>query len=275
MSAERSSLRDVQARFYSLVTAPQGVALGLTQESLTSQDLESDICGDERLSATERLDVYANMYFFRILDVLRDDYPRLLAVVGDGEFHNLVTDYLLACRPASFTLRNVGSRLSGFLAAHRLSADQPWLADLAQLERQRIEVFDAADSEALSLLDLQTIAPEAFADLRVQLITAHTTFEAGYAIEPVWSNRASADEQPSPVAEPHTVLVWRQDPMVYQRPLDALETALYSSLRRGVAFGLLCEQISELRPDRDVAQLAFELLGRLVNDGLLAAGQIM
>jgi len=274
MPAERSSLRDIQARFYSLVTAPQGVALGLVEEGLTSKDLAIDICGDERLSATERLDLYANMYFFRILDVLRDDYPRLRAVVGDGEFHNLVTDYLLACRPASFSLRNAGSRLPGFLASHRLSVHQSWLSDLAQLERQRIEVFDAADSEVLSVPDLQRIAPGAFADLHVQLIAAHTTFEAGYAVEPVWSNGPGEVEGPSPAADPHTVLVWRQDPLVYHRRLDALETALYPSLRRGVAFGLVCEQISQMRSDRDVAQLAFEFLGRLVNDGLLAVASM-
>ena len=73
---------------------------------------------DAKLSAVDRLDVYANMYFFRMLDVLRDDYAKVVAVVGDDAFHNLVTDYLVACRPAHPSLREVGARLPGFLARH-------------------------------------------------------------------------------------------------------------------------------------------------------------
>ena len=70
-------LAALQKLFHGLATAPEGVEPGLAQLGLTASDLSAVIAGDERLSAIERLDIYANMYFFRLLDVLRDDFPKL------------------------------------------------------------------------------------------------------------------------------------------------------------------------------------------------------
>ena len=115
------------------------------------------VAGDARLSAVERLDVYATMYFVRIHDVLRDEYARTAAVLGGEAFHDLVTDYLQACPPAHPSLREAGARLPAFLAAHALAADRPWLAELARLERARLEVFDGPDAAPLSIAALRDV----------------------------------------------------------------------------------------------------------------------
>jgi len=180
------SLREVQARFYELVTAPEGVARALAARGELPADLERLIMSANALSAVDRLDIYANMYFYRILDVLRGDYPKLLAVVGDAAFHNVATDYLLACRPADPSLRNAGDRLPGFVRTHALGLERPWLADLAALERQRIEVFDARDADPLTLERLRTLAPDAFAQLSIRLIPAHALLRVEHAVEDVW-----------------------------------------------------------------------------------------
>src|SRR4029077_19404566 len=99
--------------------------------------IEAAIVGDERASAIERLDVYANMYFFRILDALRGDYPKVLAVVGDDAFHNLATDYLQAHPSRHPSLRFVGAALPAFLRGHALAGPRPWLPGLAPLEWAR------------------------------------------------------------------------------------------------------------------------------------------
>ena len=79
-------------------------------------DVDEMIAGDARLSPEARLDIYAEMYFFRIHDVLRDEAPRTAAVLGGAAFHDLVTDYLRACPPNHPSLREAGARLPAFLA---------------------------------------------------------------------------------------------------------------------------------------------------------------
>ncbi|MGH7820183.1 MAG: HvfC/BufC family peptide modification chaperone, partial [Candidatus Binatia bacterium] len=90
-----TSLDETQRIFFELIRAPEGVRQGLgalaDRERRLPLGLEGLIAGDERLSSIARLDVYANMYFYRILDVLKEDFPALLAVIGDTRFHNLVT----------------------------------------------------------------------------------------------------------------------------------------------------------------------------------------
>ena len=91
-------LVDTQARFAALVTARDSVAEIAARDGDARAAVDAMVVGDARLSAVERLDVYASMYFVRIHDVLRGEYARTVAVVGGEAFHGLVTDYLRRSR---------------------------------------------------------------------------------------------------------------------------------------------------------------------------------
>jgi len=149
------ALRDTEELFWKLISAPEGVSEGLRQIDMKPEALARIIGGDARLDAVQRLDVYANMYFWRLLDILRGDYTAVVAAVGDDHFHNLVTDYLIACPSAHPSVRNVGERLAGYLKTHALGVERPWLVELARLERARVELFDGPDGEPLALDELR------------------------------------------------------------------------------------------------------------------------
>src|ERR1700747_3280983 len=70
---------------------------------------------NNQLTAVERLEIYSRSYWFRVLDSLYDDFPGLRAVLGERAFHRLSRAYLADCPSRSFTLRNLGSRLAGWL----------------------------------------------------------------------------------------------------------------------------------------------------------------
>ena len=93
------------------------------------------IAGDDRLSAEERVNIYANMYFYRILEVLEEDFPATRAVLGPERFHNLVTGYLIEYPPAHFSISYAGNHLADFLGDHPLREEFPFLENLARLER--------------------------------------------------------------------------------------------------------------------------------------------
>jgi hypothetical protein len=265
------TLEAVQRRFYELVTAPEGVEQGLADRSLGADDLAAMVRSDPRISAVDRLNVYANMYFFRIRDVLRDDYPKLVQVLGDDEFHNLVTDYLLMCPPTDFTIRNAGERLAGFAADHRLSTDFPWLADLAGLERCRTDVFDAPDAGVLTAEQLRALPPEGFQALKVQLIPAHRILGVRFPVHEIWRALEDGKDAPDIAPSRHELLVWRRDPLIHQRPLSALEVEVRTPLVGGASLSQICELLADTRPVEGVASLGFELLAQLVQDGLIAA----
>jgi hypothetical protein len=176
--------------FWDLITAPEGVSPGLEElvrrGRAAAGDLEAMIAGDARLPAAERLDIYANMYFFRLLDCLKEDYPRLLEALGPDRFHNLATDYLLACPSEHPSLRYLGARLPGFLSEHASGREAECLVDLARLEWARADLFDAADAPLLTRDTLSRLSEEQAADLRLCLVPAFRLLRLDHDAPRLW-----------------------------------------------------------------------------------------
>ena len=269
-SRQPPSLREVQQLLYELMTAPSGVAAGLAEKGLPLDALDGLIVGDDRLAAVARLDIYANMYFFRILDVLREEFPRVQAALGPAAFHDLVTDYLLANRPAHPSLREVGGRLPEFLRAHASAGERPWLPELAALERTHRELFDGADAEPLTLAALQGLTAEAFSTLGVRLIPAQRMLVHAFQLSRGWDSGAAPDRGPE------TLLVWRRDAVVHHRAVSsAAEVAMLRRAADLTTLAELCEVFAGIAAAGDEAALAaeaFQILARWVDDGLLREG---
>jgi len=264
-------LHDTQARFYDLVTARDDVAAIAARDAEARAAVEEMVVGDTRLSAVGRLDVYAAMYFVRIHDVLVEELPRTAAALGGEAFHGLVTAYLQACRPSHPSLREAGARLPAFLASaeHPCAAERPWLAELARLERARLEVFDGPDAAPASIAALRAVPPEQFGALRFRLIPSHRLLDNRFAIAPTW--RAEDPNEAPPRAARETMIVWRRDSAVFHRVADADEALWLPRLAdaRGAPFADLCAALGEKLPDEAAAARAFELVARWAAEELI------
>src|SRR5882724_13152161 len=99
---------------------------------------------NDRLSSFDRLEIYNRQYWFRILDCLYDDYPGLLAVVGEEQFLKLATAYLTKYQSDSYTLRNLGDRLEKFLREEPqwTEPNQALALDMVRFEWAQVVAFD-------------------------------------------------------------------------------------------------------------------------------------
>jgi hypothetical protein len=267
-------LADVEASFYALVTARESVAATVAAGGPEARRaVEEMVTGDAQLPAVARLEIYADMYFIRIHDVLRDEYAKTAAALGAAAFHELVTDYLDACRPREPSMREVGARLPDFLAAHAAAAGRPWLAELARLERARLEMVDGPDTETLTLEALRARPPADFAALRLRLVPSHTLFATRFDVAPLWRSDDPGGAVPEP--SPSGLLVWRHEMEVLHRAVDGEEADWLRRLTSDeVAFETLCSGLAVGRSDQAAAARAFELCGRWAADGLLCAGDL-
>jgi hypothetical protein len=264
-------LADVEARFYELVTARDSVASTVAARGPeVRRAVEEMVAGDARLPAIARLEIYADMYFVRIHDVLSDEYAKTAAALGAAAFHALVLDYLEVCRPDHPSMREVGARLPAFLAEHAVAAARPWLADLARLERTRLEMVDGADAGTFTLEALRTLPSERFAALRLQLVPSHALLATRFDVVPLWRSEETGNAIPAP--SPTALLVWRQELEVLHRVVDGEEADWLRQLEAGdVTFEELCAGLGRGRSDEAAAARAFELVGRWASDGLLRA----
>ena len=125
------TLLEVQRRMANAIFQP------LTRSDRMAGGADAEfIKPNNRLTSLERLEIYSRSYWFRILDSLYDDFPGLRAVLGERDFRRLSRAYLADCPSRSFTLRDLGSRLVGWLERNpRYGGSCQALAiDMARLE---------------------------------------------------------------------------------------------------------------------------------------------
>ena len=218
------------------------------------------IAPNSRLTPFERLEIYNRQYWYRVLDALAEDFPALRAVVGSRAFKQLSIDYLTAHPSCSFSLRNLGSKLVEWLAAHPQYAGrrQRLALDVVRIEWAFIEAFDNAERTPLTLdqiatLDgrsplglqphLQLLALDYAADdlvLALHKQQKRGTSEAGVKHE----DSLEQDQGPEPPAKlprlrrrPTWVAAHRLENAVYYRRLEREEFLTLADLRAGQPLG--------------------------------------
>jgi hypothetical protein len=209
-----------------------------------------------------RIGVYADAYFLRLRDVLGEDFPRVAALLGD-RFDEVVKGYLEAFPSRWPSVRRLGHALSEFL---RRRTDTPkCLADLAELEWARIEVFDAPDAECATIEDFVSIPAEAWPALRFSAIPAIKILRAQYPVHHLWSGERSLEV----TAGETSLRVWRaNDCRVFHALMDKRESAAIQKMISGAPFAAICETFADL-PEAGAAQESAALLVRWIEDGII------
>lgn len=267
------NLRETQDLLWRLISASEGVAEAISvlpgRERSLPCGLESVIRGDGRLGAIERTQVYANMYFFRLLDCLAEDFPAVHSAVGHPSFHALATDYLTAHPSKHPSLRQLGRRLGDFLQTHALGRDRPWLADLARFEWALLEAFDAPDATPLAADVLRALPGDEWAGLRLSLSPSLRVLRACAPVQQVWAAVAEGREAFVPTAEPTALRVWREDLRVFHRTVDEVEDAALAATLDNATFGGVCEAVAAIAGEDDAAGRTVNVLQRWFADALV------
>ena len=252
----RPSLRELQRLFWrSLADAPGGGS--------PAPGLVELVAPRATLDAGARVGVYADAYFGRLRDVLREDFPHVAVLLGP-RFEETARGYHRAHPSEHPSLRHLGRMFADFLE-HRPDLP-PYLGDLARLEWARIEVFDAPDARSLNAAALRGVAAEDWPALRFVTVPALAVVRARWPVHELWAGADPAAVAPAPTA----LRVWRAaDFVVFHAPMDTRADEALGRLMAGEPFAAACEAFADL-PPADAAHEATALLLRWVEDGILA-----
>jgi hypothetical protein len=265
------SLQSLQRLLYKAITAPEpaGTPAHALGRGLAASRLEAIIAGDERLSAAERLAIYANAYFYRLLECLRDDFPATATIAGAERFLELIRDYLAAYPPSHHSVTYAGRFLADFLCNYHGVQQYPFIADVARLEWTLIEAFQARDAVALKAEVLRAIAPERWPELRFKTPPALSVIDCRWRVTELLRAVQEGNEWRPPEATSQNVVVWRQDATVYYREITRRERDAFSLLAQGSSFAVLCERIAGTRADSKAVQEINRMIERWLADGCL------
>ncbi len=193
------------------------------------------------VGARERLGLYHRQYWFRLLDSLAEDFPRVRELLGAEAHVAAIERYLLAHPPACWTLRHLGSGFGEFLRhdAEIAPALRPWAAALAAYDYAHMQVFEAAAPPA-----------PAEADFASRALTLQPALVLVAVDRPI---SRLLREGPKPPPRSLSSLVRRELHVVWRTSGHALRARrepvsllpLFLSLRRG---GPLVEIIANTRP---------------------------
>jgi putative DNA-binding protein len=268
------SLDDAQRLFLRAITWPTGVADFLAQAGPeTRQAFERTFSESAALGRTARLDVYANAYFYRLLDALREMFPRLCALAGEAPFHDLITDYLLVHPPSQPDLRHAGDALPGFVAAHALGLELPMAPAVAHIEQALNHALDAPQGGQVERAALAIVEPTAWPNLTFELSTPTRLVSADWDIAELARRLAGgtpeAARKLARAARELLFLVGRRGFATYFRPLAGAEATALQTLAAGKSFGALCEAVAREHPGVELAEIAGHLM-RWLDDGVIA-----
>ncbi len=249
------SLHEVQRLFWESVAVQPG------RDSIAPAFVRL-VRGCDDSDRKTRIRVYSDAYYLRLRDVLREDFPRVAALLGD-RFDEVVKGYLEAFPSRWPSVRHLGHALSEFLR-HRKNTPK-CLADLAELEWARVEVFDAPDAECATIEDFISVPAEAWPTLHFSAIPANKTLRAQYPVHHLWSGGKSLDG----TAAETSLRVWRaNDCRVFHALMDKRESAAIQKVISGEPFATICETFADL-PEIEAAQEAAALLVRWIEDGII------
>jgi len=272
-----ANLANTQTLFWRLISAPEGVDAALAvlpdRERALPGGIEAWVRGDERLAAVERLEVYARMYFFRLLDCLAGDFPSVHAVVGHENFHVLVRDYLERHPSTSRSIRALGRSFAPFLDAHALGAEHPFVADLARFEWALLEAFDARDAAPLAPERLKSLPMEQWPGLRLSLTPSLRIVEASAPVQEVWAAVTGGQPPPKVASQPTVIRVWREELRVFHRVIAHVELAALRAIEQGTNFAAACDAASALVGEQEAPLEMARLLERWLGDQLLVGAE--
>ena len=220
----------------------------------THELAEGYIKPNERLSSFERLEIYNRQYWFRVIGAVAEDFPALSALVGEKKFDRLILAYLRENPSTSFTLRNLGSKLPGWLEEHpELTPNRrELLLDVARLEWAYVEAFDEADLPALTASDLSNLSAESRLFLQPHLQLLDLRYPVDELVLAVHRVTGPSDIMSNAVSERKHVMrtrlpkmrrqavplaVHRYENSVYYRRIDHEAFVLLSQLQNGVSLG--------------------------------------
>jgi hypothetical protein len=186
----------------------------------------------KKLTSAERLEIYAHMYYARLVEVMEGEYPTVRQILGPEPFAAACRRFVARNPSRTRTLNSLSARFPGFLAKTLPRSHRHGLAvDVARIERAMEDVFDAPRAEPMTAAQFAAIGAGAQAKLRVT--PAIRLLQLRYPANVYMSalRRGGRPRVPRPRAT--QVIVFRRGFQVFRRDQEPEQFRLLQALVAG------------------------------------------
>lgn len=240
--------RTLQQWVQQVVTHPEGAAAGVNSPDAQSlipvglSSVEQVITPSASMTGLERIGVYAEMYFSRLVACLGQDFPAVRHAMGADRFDAIARSYLVDNPSGSPVLHDLGAAFPRFLRDASVFKEQAFVAELARLERATDEIFHDPVHPRLTVDDLLAVPRDRWLEARLLTSPSMRLLSLDY---PCNAYLDAVLNQTTPVVPPRArtyVLVHRVEYEIGRVELDELQFRLLSLICKGEPLGVALEQ---------------------------------
>ncbi len=223
-----------------VVMHPDGAAAGVRAAPArrllpaAASKLEDIVLPSKSLTSVERLDIYAHMYYSRLLEILGEEYPVTRRVLGDEAFWNACHRFVERNPSRHRTLNHLSFRFPLFLSRHLPPGNRRGLAtDVARVERAMEEVHDEARALPLTAEEFASIGASEWHYVRLRLVPAIRLLALRFPVND-YMNAVRAGRKPRlPQPRATFAIVYRRDFRLHRVDQEPGQFRLLSALARG------------------------------------------
>ena len=267
--ASQDDLLLIQREFFRIIRNPLESGSKMRADDATSLFIKPN----SGLSAHERLELYAQQYWWRLLRVMRADFKRVRLFLGDEVFSEVVTAYLVQ-HPSTYPqLKLLGRSFALFIKSCPLLDEyqRGIAADIAAVEVASLEVARATHISPLSIEALHKLGD----GITIQLQPFVRIVRLSYAVDCLFREYCEIDDgqelgnavaleedildsstvqnRAEMASCNYSVAVYRGQGKVDVCRLDEVETCLVQFLKHGQKLQDVCEEVSQC-----IAELGME-----------------
>jgi hypothetical protein len=261
MSGNAGSLADLQRAFQDYVLA-------------SGEAFSAAVRDTRKADRITLLDVYRDGYALRLIEVLTNDFPGVLAMAGAGDFDQMARAYIAAHPSCHPSVRWFGRGLADFLATTPPYDKSPAAAEMARFEWALGEAFDSADVEPLGAESVIAVPPQAWETISFAPLPSLRRLSFAFDVPPSWQRRGEVEPgalNVAALAEPLAWVIWRPERVSNFRSLEPDEAAMLDAMSAGLPFPALCEALLPYVEEDQAAARAAGLLRSWVEEGMIGS----
>ena len=267
MPTESSDVRTLQQWMMQVVTHHDGLEAGLQAAEDTGLwpgalgSVETIVPGNDRLDSREQLQIYAFMYFARLIEVLEAEYPTVMFLVGPERFAELARLFLREQPSTHYNLARLSVAFPDFLSGLGEAQEYSAFAGaLAMVERAMEDVVDDVEEEPIAYERLAAVPAESWASTRLQPLAAMRLLRISHPISEFMNGVQGGWFAAVPEAAETYVCVYRTAFQIRRQELLPEQFQLLSSLREGATLGAAIEDAAHVA-GANTEQMLSELSG--------------
>lgn len=141
-------LKELQEWFATLITQPIDNKSRIYPKSPDGTSIQQEakryIVESEALEPYQRLEIYSQQYWWRLLGTLHKNFPLTTRILGYRDFNDtLATPYLTDCPPNHWSLNHLGKELPQWVQEHYTSDDKTLIEEATAVDWAYVHSFFA------------------------------------------------------------------------------------------------------------------------------------